>query len=149
MLCQIFDHVAVMDPDGQIEPIVRNALSEFGRTEDRDMGILIGVLFEIAACHDSERVSLAVHAGDSQLQRIGVDRVHNCFRRLKTMVQERILNCVDKGKDGADSQSRVAPYRWIWTARSSDSRCVQSGDRCGRPTVEFRLSSLEESFGLC
>jgi hypothetical protein len=68
---------------------------------------------------------------------------------LKTMVQERILNCVDKGKDGADSQSRVAPYRWIWTARSSDSRCVQSGDRCGRPTVEFRLSSLEESFGLC
>lgn len=118
LLCQIFDHVAAMDSDGQIAPIVWNALSEFGRTEDRDMRILTGVLFELAACHDSEPFSLAVHAGASQLQRIGVDRDHKwVYRRLKTMVHERILDCVDKGKAGADSQRRAAQYRWIWTAR--------------------------------
>lgn len=116
LLCQIFDHVAALDADGQIEPTVWSALCAFDRTEDKDMRILTGALYELSVCHDSEPFSLAVHTGASQLRRIGINRDHKwVYRRLKTMEKERILQCVDVGQSGTKDQRRAASYRWIWT----------------------------------
>ena len=105
-----------MDEGGEVEPIVWNALAYFGRTENRDMRILKGVLFELAQCYGADPFCLACHAGATQFARLGIDRDHKwVYRRLQSMTQERILLCVDPGRSGVAGERKAAQYRWTWT----------------------------------
>ena len=116
LLRKVFDHVASMDEGGEVEPIVWNALAYFGRTENREMRILTGVLFELAQCYGADPFCLACHAGATQFARLGIDRDHKwVYRRLQSMTQEGVLECVDRGKAGVAGERRAAQYRWTWT----------------------------------
>lgn len=118
LLRKVFDDIAERDTDAQVEPIVWNSLLYFGRTENRDMRILIGVLFELAQCYGDDPFSLACHAGASQLSRIGIEKDHKwIYRRLQSFVHDGILVCVDAGKAGVSGERRAAKFRWVWTMK--------------------------------
>lgn len=112
----VFDHAAVMDADGEVEPIVWNCLSAYGRTEHREMRILCGVLFSLSEAHFPDPFSLACHAAAAQLQRIGYSQIDGkwILRRLKSLARDGVIQCVDSGRSGFGKDRKAAAYLWTW-----------------------------------
>ena len=116
----VFDEIHQMDVEGEVEPPVWNALEYFRRTADLPMRLLHSVLFELAHRASDEPFSLACNIGAQHLRRIGAgEKISETwvYRRLKTLEDDGILHCVDKGQSGGMCDRRAAKYRWIWTEK--------------------------------
>lgn len=119
-LIPVFDEILQNDTEGEVEPLVCNALAYFRRTDDLQMRLLHSVLFELSHRAGDEPFSLACEKGAQQLKRIGgYDEMNSnwLYRRLKLLVDDGILCCVDKGQAGSKSSRRPATYRWVWTMK--------------------------------
>jgi len=113
----VFDHVAKVDAQGEVELIAWNSLAYFRRTEDRSMRLLIGVLFELSESAGDEPFSLACNTGAVHFSRFGFSHIDSkwILGRLATLVEDGILVCVDRGKAGPKGIGKAAKYRWIWS----------------------------------
>jgi hypothetical protein len=119
VLKPFFDRVAEMDSQGEVEPVAWNSIVYFRREFDRAMRLICSVTYALSKAAGSEPFSLACNAAAEHFRRLGCATVDSkwVLRRLKTLSNDGILMCIDRGRPGRKGIGVTAKYRWIWTMR--------------------------------